>query len=248
MTAPTLIAAGRDADVYALDADRVLRRYRDGMDVAVEAAFMTHLHGAGFPVPRVHEASGAELVMQRVPGPTMLQALVAGTIDVEPAADILADLHRRLHAVAPLPGTGAAAPAPAGPAAAAAAVGAAAGPAAAGAAAAVGAGERILHLDVHPDNVILDPRGPVLVDWRNVRHGPPGLDVAMTALILAQVAVDPAQPMAAEAGDLLRAYLSAIRDHAPPLVDAAVAIRRANPTQTPTERALLPTATTLLLT
>ncbi|GIJ80987.1 Phosphotransferase enzyme family protein [Micromonospora phaseoli] len=214
MADPTPFATGRDADVYAVDADRVLRRYRDGTDVTVEAGFMTHLHAAGFPVPRIHRAAGAELVMRRVPGPTMLQALVAGTIEVGPSARILADLHRRLHTVAPLPGAD--------------------------------GGERILHLDVHPDNVILDPRGPVLIDWRNVRHGPPGLDVAMTALILAQVAVDPAQPMAEAAGVMLRAYLDEIRDHDRPLLDDALAIRRANPTQTAAELALLDSAAALV--
>ncbi|MFF5219315.1 phosphotransferase [Micromonospora sp. NPDC000442] len=214
--AATPFAAGRDADVYALDDARVLRRYRDGTDVAVEARFMSHLHAAGFPVPRVHRADGADLVMQRVDGPTMLQALVAGTIEVTPAAAVLAGLHRRLHAVAPLPGAQ--------------------------------HGDRILHLDLHPDNVILDPGGPVLLDWRNVRHGPPGLDVAMTALILAQAAVDPEQPMAAAADEMQRAYRHALRDHAVPLVTEALAIRRANPTQTPTELALLDAAAALLTT
>ncbi|MBQ1026573.1 phosphotransferase [Micromonospora sp. C95] len=214
MAASTPFAAGRDADVYALDDGRVLRRYRDGTDVADEARFMSHLHAAGFPVPRVYRAAGADLVMQRVTGPTMLQALTAGTIEVVPGADILAGLHRRLHAVAPLPD------AP--------------------------DGGRILHLDLHPDNVILGPAGPVLLDWRNVRHGPPGLDVAMTALILAQVAVDPDQPMAEGADEMQRAYRYALRDHAAPLVAEAVAIRRANPTQSPTELALLDTAAALL--
>ncbi|GIJ12660.1 phosphotransferase [Micromonospora andamanensis] len=214
MAASTPFAAGRDADVYALDDGRVLRRYRDGTDVAVEARFMSHLHAAGFPVPRVDRADGADLVMQRVAGPTMLQALVDGTTGVDAAARILAGLHRRLHTVPPLPEAS--------------------------------AGERILHLDLHPDNVILAPSGPVLLDWRNVRHGPPGLDIAMTALILAQVAVDPDQPMADAAAAALRVYLLVICEHAAPLVADALAIRRANPTQTATELALLDTAASLL--
>ncbi|ONK12690.1 phosphotransferase [Streptomyces sp. MP131-18] len=48
---------------------------------------------------------------------------------------------------------------------------------------------RIVHLDLHPDNVILGPRGPVVIDWCNADTGPPGLDCAMSALILAQAAV-----------------------------------------------------------
>ncbi|TCC00221.1 serine/threonine protein kinase [Micromonospora zingiberis] len=214
MAAPTPFARGREADVYALDGDRVLRRYRDGGDVTVEAGFLAHLHESGFPVPRVYHAAGADLVMRRVSGPTMRAALVAGSVAIDPAAELLAGLHRRLHTVAALPGAG--------------------------------HGARILHLDLHPDNVILDPQGAVVIDWRNARHGPPGLDVAMTALILAQVAVDPHQPLAAAAEELLRGYLRAIRGHAVPLVDEVVAIRRANPTQTPAELARLPTAAALV--
>ncbi|RIV41572.1 phosphotransferase family protein [Micromonospora radicis] len=77
MAEPTPFAAGREADLYALDGDRVLRRYRDGGDVTVESGFMAHLHAAGFPVPRVHHAAGPDLVMRRVPGPTLRQPLAA---------------------------------------------------------------------------------------------------------------------------------------------------------------------------
>ncbi|MFF7978789.1 phosphotransferase family protein [Streptomyces sp. NPDC007901] len=50
-------------------------------------------------------------------------------------------------------------------------------------------GARVLHLDLHPDNVMLTPDGPRVIDWTNAEDGPPGLDWAMSAVILAQVAV-----------------------------------------------------------
>jgi aminoglycoside phosphotransferase (APT) family kinase protein len=50
-------------------------------------------------------------------------------------------------------------------------------------------GESLLHLDLHPQNVIVSGSGLFVVDWTNARPGPPGLDVALTALILAQVVV-----------------------------------------------------------
>lgn len=53
-------------------------------------------------------------------------------------------------------------------------------------------GEVRLHLDLHPFNVLMSEHGPVVIDWSNSRIGAPGLDVAMTALILAQVATNPA--------------------------------------------------------
>jgi aminoglycoside phosphotransferase (APT) family kinase protein len=37
-----------------------------------------------------------------------------------------------------------------------------------------GAGERIMHLDLHPGNVMLTPEGPVVIDWTNAAAGPAG--------------------------------------------------------------------------
>ena len=42
---------------------------------------------------------------------------------------------------------------------------------------------RLVHYDLHPDNVILGPDGPVLIDWTNARAGDPDADVALTWLI-----------------------------------------------------------------
>lgn len=95
----TPVATGRDADVYAIDDDRVLRRYRAGGDVAAEAAVMTYLAGHGFPVPTVFHAAGTDMVMRRVSGPSMLTALRDNGIDASSAAATLADLHHRLHRI-----------------------------------------------------------------------------------------------------------------------------------------------------
>ncbi|HEU0303891.1 MAG TPA: phosphotransferase [Gaiellaceae bacterium] len=46
-------------------------------------------------------------------------------------------------------------------------------------------GQRLLHFDFHPDNVILSPRGPVVIDWANARPGEPAADVALTWVICA---------------------------------------------------------------
>lgn len=178
MTAPAgpPLASGRTADVYALDGDRVLRRYRSGGDVRAEAAVMRHLHAAGYPVPRVHHADGPDLVLDRVAGPTLVEAFAAGDVPVGSVARLLVDLHARLHA---LP-----APRSADPAV------------------------RLLHLDLHPQNVLLTPAGPVVIDWTNATEGAPALDRAMTALILAEVAVDRSHPLRAVAGDLLSVYVA----------------------------------------
>jgi streptomycin 6-kinase len=44
-------------------------------------------------------------------------------------------------------------------------------------------GERLLHVDLHPDNVLVSPAGPVVIDWTNARAGDPLFDVAMTWVI-----------------------------------------------------------------
>lgn len=42
---------------------------------------------------------------------------------------------------------------------------------------------RLVHFDLHPENVIAGPDGPVLIDWTNAHGGDPDADLAMTWLI-----------------------------------------------------------------
>ena len=42
----------------------------------------------------------------------------------------------------------------------------------------------LLHLDLHPENVLLSQDGPVVVDWTNARDGEAALDTAIAWLIL----------------------------------------------------------------
>ena len=60
-----LIGSGRAADVYDIGDGRVLRRNRTGAGTEREAAVMRHLWRHGYPVPEVHHADGADLVMDR---------------------------------------------------------------------------------------------------------------------------------------------------------------------------------------
>ena len=96
-------------------------------------------------------------------------------------------------------------------------------------------GSRILHLDLHPDNVMLTPDGPRVIDWSNAEDGPPGLDWAMSAVILAQVAVG-GMPLA-------RALLAALLADPGEITEEglAEALRRraANPTMSRREVELL---------
>ncbi|MFC0628357.1 phosphotransferase [Kribbella deserti] len=95
-------ASGRDADVYAVGADRVLRRYRAGGDVAPEAELMRYAAAHGYPVPEVFVADGPDLLMQRLDGPTLLQAALSGRLGSREVGELLAELQNRLHAL-PVP-------------------------------------------------------------------------------------------------------------------------------------------------
>ncbi|MDQ3690866.1 MAG: phosphotransferase [Chloroflexota bacterium] len=46
-------------------------------------------------------------------------------------------------------------------------------------------GATLLHFDLHPENVLVSPAGPVVIDWTNAHAVQPDSDVAMTWLILA---------------------------------------------------------------
>ncbi|MEV0718306.1 aminoglycoside phosphotransferase family protein [Asanoa sp. NPDC050611] len=210
-----LIASGRDCDVYALGADRVLRRSRFGRDATPEADLMTHLAAAGYPVPLVFDADGPDLVMERLAGQTLLAAATAGTADSAGTAKVLADLHERLHALPPRLGKE--------------------------------PGDRIIHLDLHPDNVMLTDRGPVLFDWANATEGPPDRDVAMTLLIMAQVTFWTTEPqLAAIATAGFAALCAALPTPSAAELAWVVAQRRANPTMSPTELAQLDRAAALV--
>lgn len=52
--------------------------------------------------------------------------------------------------------------------------------------------QRLLHLDLHPGNVMMTPSGPVLFDWTNAAPGRRERDVATTWLILACMGMDEA--------------------------------------------------------
>jgi Ser/Thr protein kinase RdoA (MazF antagonist) len=210
-----LLACGREADVYALDDKRVLRRYRRDADVSGEAAAMRYLAGLGYPVPAVYEATGADLVLERLDGPTMAQALVTGSLSIADGAAQLAGLLRRLHKLLPWPGAA--------------------------------AGTGILHLDLHPENVLMTARGPVVIDWCNVRPGDPDLDTGLSALILAQVAVDDEHDWSEAAGALLSAFLRVAPGDPGRLLDEAVQLRGRQLALTATELALLEPAALMII-
>ena len=51
-------------------------------------------------------------------------------------------------------------------------------------------GDAILHLDLHPDNVILTATGPMVIDWSNVAVGDPLADEMNTWMVMATSSPD----------------------------------------------------------
>jgi len=225
--------SGADADLYAVGADRVLRRSRSGADAAGVAAVMRHVREAGFPAPRVDAARDGDLTMELVRGPTLLQSLLGGRTSLAGAARTLVALHDALHA---LP-----APAPGGAAHAALTV-----PSPVALDAASDGPPCVLHLALHPANVVLTADGPVVLDWTSAWLGPAGLDLAVTAVIVAEVAVDEDDELAPGARVLLDAFLHLADPVLGSHLDTAARVRAADPGLDPAESALVPAAAALV--
>lgn len=174
-----LLASGRAADVYDLG-DRVLRRRRDGRSSDYEAEVMQWAAGHGVPVPRVHDHAGPDLVMAKVAGPILMDEL-RDAASAAAAGAVLADLHHALDQV----------------------------PAPEGLRSPYGEPTSLLHGDLHPGNVLMAERGPVLIDWANATAGPRAADVAETWVLLG--CYDPGLPLwEALRGALLDAFLARV--------------------------------------
>ena len=191
-----LLASGRDCDIFEYGDGRVLRRSRSPRSLAGEAAVMDHVRLHRYPAPAVHEVSedGREIVMDRVEGATMGADLARRPWMLRPHAATLADLHDRLHAIPALPGSQ---PAP-------------------------GGGDRQIHLDLHPLNVLMSPAGPVVIDWTNASRGQAAVDVASTWIIMGSSEVDGPLTMRVMARALLGLFVRAFLSH----VDRPAAVAR----------------------
>jgi aminoglycoside phosphotransferase (APT) family kinase protein len=128
--------------------------------MAREAQVMEYARSQGFPVPAVEEVSddGLDMVIERIDGPDMVAIMGKRPWTIRRQGRVLADLHLRLHQL-PAPEWLRDAP--------------------------VGRGDRLVHMDLHPLNVMIGPRGPVVIDWANACRGDPAVDVALAWVLMA---------------------------------------------------------------
>lgn len=159
-----LLSAGRDADVYALGDDRVCRRYRHDYGpelVETEARLMGYLRDKGYPTPEVFDFNATDLVMERVQGPTLLDVAAGQPWRLREVAATVTRVLDQLHRIEAPEWLRPHEYAQAG------------GPA------------RVLHMDLHPGNILITEQGPVVIDWTCAVAGDPDLDTAKTYVVLA---------------------------------------------------------------
>lgn len=176
---------------------------------------MEYVRKRGYPAPEVFDVSedGRDLVMERIDGPTMLALGSSRPWLVRRLARELAELHIALHRL-PAPGWVTASP--------------------------CGPGDRLLHLDLHPLNILVSPNGPVVIDWTNAASGDPSTDVAMTWALVAAGSVPSRRVEAAVIGlgrkVLLHAFLEPFdRQALAAALGPVVAWKCTDPNMTPGE-------------
>ncbi len=146
-----------------------------------EARIMEYVYSCGYPIPKVGEisADGTELIMERIDGATMVDAVTSAPWKATRFGRALADLHVQLHE---LSGPEWLASAP------------------------CGVGTQLLHLDLHPLNVMMSSRGPIVIDWPNAVRGDPNTDVAVTWTLMSAAEV-PTSGLKSALTGLIRARL-----------------------------------------
>src|SRR5829696_8955337 len=151
------LAEGRDSEIFEHGRDKVLRVARDGRSLVAEAEVMRYARSHGYPCPDVYDAGDGYLVMDRLDGLTMMETVGKPLFPLRRSGHLLADLHERLHRIPAPPGIRVA-PVP---------------------------GDRLVHRDLHPLNVMMTSDGPVVIDWANASAGDPAFDVADTWVLFA---------------------------------------------------------------
>ena len=139
-----LLASGRDGDIFEFaPGPRAAARRETAASIEHEARIMRVRRASTDTRCREIDdvrADGTEIVMERIDGPMMMDAMLRKPWKMGHYARVLADLHDRLHVIpAPdwLPDARRWRP--------------------------------LVHLDLHPMNVMHAPSGPVVIDWTNAR-------------------------------------------------------------------------------
>ncbi|MEM9033169.1 MAG: aminoglycoside phosphotransferase family protein [Actinomycetota bacterium] len=186
-----LVATGRTSDLYEYGPGAVVKVPRAGVPAhwaAMEARFTSAVHEIGLPTPAVLgvvELDGREaVVFEFVDGESMWERMSAAPADVGPLTVELAGVHRQILS----------SDLPEGLPGAARRIAAKIDETdllsddereeAAADAAGLPRGAALLHGDLHPGNVLMASRGPVVIDWFDASIGHPVVDIVRSAFLV----------------------------------------------------------------
>jgi uncharacterized protein (TIGR02172 family) len=186
----TLIGRGLTSDVFTFGHERVLKLYFPWLPATTaqrELAVTRAVHAAGIPVPAafdiLHVAGRCGIVFERVPGHSLVRDVETKPWTLFAAARQLAELHARLHATPAPPGLPAQRDQMERWINGAVDCSEEAKQAARQHLTQLPAGHCICHGDFHPANILLAPRGPVIIDWSTGTCGHGLADVARTSVL-----------------------------------------------------------------
>lgn len=184
------IGVGNTSEIFELEDGRVLKLFREGLPEAVcrfefEATRDIHAHIGGCPdaYGLVPVGNRLGMVMERLAGPTMMREMLHHIFRFRAWSARLAQYHiamqqpvafplrtlkdmlaQRIALVPQLT--------------------AREKEALRQYLSALPDGDRLCHFDFHPDNVMLTPHGPMVIDWMNACKGDPLADAARTIMLL----------------------------------------------------------------
>ncbi len=183
-----IVGTGLTSEVYEWSPGRVLKlsqEWRPREKAELELKITQAVWKTGLPIPNAFELIEVEgrvgIVFERITGPSVFKAAEGRPLPLIAAARQLADLHAKLHEhTAPLELP----------------------PqreqierwiseakdlsdsqifAARRCIEELPAGDTLCHGDFHPDNILMSPRGPIIIDWSTATCGNPVADVARTS-------------------------------------------------------------------
>ena len=195
------IGLGRTAEVFDYGDDLVVKLLYAGMPEVMgerEATIATAVDQAGVAAPRFHGTTRIDgrfgLIYDRLDGSSMLDRIGQHPLELDTLAQQFAVLHASMHDTegSGLPGlhdelrrligrAGDHLPAPARTAA-------------LSRLGELPEGSALCHGDMHPGNVLLTARGPVVIDWMTASSGNPAADVARTLFLLRDSSIPASVP------------------------------------------------------
>lgn len=228
----SLIASGRTSDVHEYGRDAVIKIPRSTVPESwprYEARNAAAVRALGAPVPEVIDVVRVDgrdaIVFERIVGPTMWELLVAGSARAPELGALLAEVHRRILEVGVPLGVAAMVERVAEKVQVARSLSSGDRATASQTVAELPSGAALLHGDLHPGNILMSERGPVVIDWFDAAVGHPVADIVRTSLLVRPLArpihrphvPDMATPTLA---DLHGAYVAAMETYLrPALVD-----------------------------